>query len=113
MHVGVFTCLCLCVPQACLVPVGAPRVCPWNWSHRQSRGAMCWESNPVPLEEQPVLLTVEASLQPLKHTLLNEMDMYTFFFLKHETFILDLERIKSLTGGLRGQGVAKNMGNNA
>lgn len=28
---------------------------------------LCWELNPDPLEEQPVLLTEKASLWPLKH----------------------------------------------
>ena len=38
----------------------------WGWSYRQlSHQCRCWERNPVPLEDQPVLLTTEPSLQPL------------------------------------------------
>jgi hypothetical protein len=34
----------------------------------------CWELNPGPLEEQPVLLTAEPSLQPLINT---SLGLYT------------------------------------
>ena len=48
---------------------------PWNWSSRQTKlSCGCWDLNPGPLEEQPVLLTTEASLQLL--TLI-------FFFKSH------------------------------
>ena len=36
---------------------------PWNWSCELPY--WCWGLNPGPLEEQPVLLTTELSLQPL------------------------------------------------
>lgn len=65
---------------------------------------MCWELNLGLLEKQQALLTFKPSLQPIKYILLNEMDMYAFFFQKHETFILDLEMIKLVTGGLRERG---------
>ena len=36
----------------------------------------CWESNPVPLEEQPVLLVTEPSFQPsMVHCYLNILTM--------------------------------------
>lgn len=63
---GVF-CLhvCVCVCRMYLMPrKGSCN--PWNWSYRQSWAACSfWESNPAPLEEQPMLLSMEPSLQPV------------------------------------------------
>lgn len=54
----------VCEPHVCLVPKEIRRGCkiPWNLSYRWLLG------NPGPLKErQPVLLTTEASLQPLNN----------------------------------------------
>lgn len=50
------------------VPVEARRGCQilWKWHYTWLKAAQCgcWEPNPGPLEEQQVLLTAKASLQP-------------------------------------------------
>jgi hypothetical protein len=61
MFIGVFT--CMCVGEA----VGSPGT---GVTDRCELPCGCWELSPGPLEEQPVLLTTEPSLQPF----------ITFFF---------------------------------
>lgn len=64
---------------ACLVPREARRVCP-----NQRTGVIdgceapcgCWELNLDSLEEQPVLFTVEPSLQPSRHTFFKNKFIY-------------------------------------
>lgn len=56
---GCFACMYFCAPHMCLVPPdrrgnGSPET-----SYRQCG---CWEWNPGLLEEQPVFLTIKASL---------------------------------------------------
>lgn len=60
-----FTCIYVCVPHVCLVPieegVGIPRTVVTD-SCELPYGL--WERNPGPLEKQPLLLTAEPSPQP-------------------------------------------------
>lgn len=60
-------CTCRC-PQNLEVAIGSPET-----SYRQLWVAQCrcWESNPAPLEEQPLLLTAELSFQPTEHDCLH------------------------------------------
>ena len=56
-----FVCICFC---ALHVSLGKPEEGPqnaWNWSCRQL--CLWWDLNSGPLEEQPVLLATEPSLQ--------------------------------------------------
>lgn len=65
---GCFACICVCVPQIYLVPANVRRGCwiLWTRSYTQ-RELPCglWELNLRFLEEQPVLLSAETSLQAL------------------------------------------------
>jgi hypothetical protein len=74
-------CVCVCVCVCVVILPAFISVCVWYpWSpeegHRVSGTRVtvgcelpcgCWDSNPGPLEEQPVLLTMVLSLQSLKH----------------------------------------------
>ena len=60
----------ICVPGACRVPVKARRVTDGcQLPHK------CWEQNPGPLQQQPVLLTTEPSLQPATQLLEGESSL--------------------------------------
>lgn len=57
-----FACMCVCVPQTCMVPMEA-------WEGTRYPGPVVtdswvtmWELNPVPLKEQTVLLIAKQSL---------------------------------------------------
>ena len=52
----------MCILPAC-VPVWGCQIL-WNWSYSCELPCGCWELKPGPLEEQPVLLAAEPSLQP-------------------------------------------------
>jgi hypothetical protein len=55
--------MCIGILSACVSMQGCQ--IPRNWSYRQCElSRECWELNPGPLEEQPVLLITESSLQP-------------------------------------------------
>ena len=64
---GCFACIYVCVLCVCLLPVKVRKGqwIPWGWIYRWLWAAM-WMLGikPSPLEEQPVLLTAEPSLQP-------------------------------------------------
>ena len=63
---GCFAYVHVCAPCACCVSGGQKRGSdPQGWSYRQLRAAV-WVlgMNPGPLEERPVLLIAEPSLQP-------------------------------------------------
>ena len=59
--------MCVCVPHACLVPIGIRKY--------QSPGAgvtdgyespcECWELNPGSLQEEQMFLVIDPSLQPI------------------------------------------------
>lgn len=55
--------MCVCAPHVCLVPTEARRgyVTPGVTDSSESLPG-CWEFNPGPVEEQPVLLTTEPDL---------------------------------------------------
>jgi hypothetical protein len=64
MCMDIFVWMCVCdVCMVCCVPVAVMRghQIPWNWNYRSHVGA--GESSPSPLEEQPILLSAESSLQ--------------------------------------------------
>jgi len=77
MYVNVCVCVCVCV---CVHKC----VCAWCSSKSEEgigslgnggtdayeASCRCWESNPDPLEEQPVLLSSEPSLNPCSFLLL-------------------------------------------
>ena len=56
----------ICAPHACLVPW-----IPQNWSYSCELPCSFWESNPHFLEERPMFLTTEPSLQPSKFPFFN------------------------------------------
>jgi hypothetical protein len=62
------TCICfVCILCWCLVPSEARRGhwIPWIWSYSFELPRWCWELNPGPLEEQPLLFLIAPSLKPI------------------------------------------------
>ena len=71
-HFFLFCFICFACTYICTIciiyfqrPKRGHRI-PWKWSTGVCKPPRsCWELNPGPLKEQPVLLTTEPSLQPL------------------------------------------------
>ena len=60
-------CMYVCAPCACLVPVDSEkdiRSPGTEVTDGCEPSCGCWELNPSPLQEHPVLLTTEKNLQP-------------------------------------------------
>lgn len=69
---GCFVCMYISIPY--VVSSDARRKCYilWNYSYKQLWVWVKWKSNLGPLEEKPVLLTIEQSLQSLFHFLVTQ-----------------------------------------
>ena len=70
-----FACTCVCA-RVTRLGTGVTDRCELHWLSQA-----CWELNPGPLEEQPVLLTTEPSSSPRIMLLLLLLFLFSFLFL--------------------------------